>query len=56
MCSDYEVSDTSHIDIVQPFMYEPQASESSDNLWSDSDEESRGSGEESSARIGNTDW
>ena len=56
VCSDYEESDSSYTNIFQPFMYEPQASESSDNYWSDFDEESRGSGKESSARIRNTDW
>ena len=48
-------SDSSYTNIVQPFLYGPEASESSNSSWSDFDEESSCSGDESSARIGNTD-
>ena len=55
VCSDHKESDSSYTNIVQPFLYGPEASESSNSSWSDFDEESSCSGDESSARIGNTD-
>ena len=54
--SDYEESNSSHIQVVQPFMYEPEASESSDNSCSGGAGESSSSSDESSSKIGNTDW
>ena len=54
--SDYEEGVASNRHVVQPFMYEPEASESSYSSCSDSDEESSASSGESSSRIGNTNW
>ena len=55
LCSDHKGNDLSYTNIVQPFVYRPEAGESSDSWWSDFDEESSCSGDESSARICNTD-
>ena len=54
--SDYEEGVASNRHVVQPFMYEPEASESYYSSCSDGDGESSASSDESSSRIGNTNW
>ena len=54
--SDFEEGDASNRHVVQPFMYEPETSESSYNSCSNGDGESSCSSDESSSRIGNTNW
>ena len=52
--SDYKENDGN---VVQPFMYEPLASESSsDDSCSNTSGDGSDSSHEDSARLGNTDW
>ncbi len=51
--TDNEESDDDHINVIQPFMYEPVASGED----SDSDNASEdGSSDDSNVRLGNSDW